>query len=171
MPPPRFLSRSLPSPSKWRHDGQRYDELHVDGGAASQVFLYPAAIDWTRVLEKLESPGKPEVYVIRNSRINPKPSTVKRKLIPITGSTISSLIRTQGIGDLYRIYALTERDGLEFNLAHIPDSFDAVPAEQFDPVWMRELFEVGREMAKAGYPWNQVPPGFEGLEGDSERDH
>ena len=27
-------------------NGQSYDELHVDGGTASQVFLYPAAIDW-----------------------------------------------------------------------------------------------------------------------------
>ena len=26
-------------------DGRRYDEIHVDGGTSSQVFLYPASLD------------------------------------------------------------------------------------------------------------------------------
>ena len=34
-------------------DGKIYDELHVDGGAASQVFLYPMGLDYEVVLEKL----------------------------------------------------------------------------------------------------------------------
>lgn len=32
-------------------DGRAYQELHADGGTTSQVFLYPAGIDWERVLE------------------------------------------------------------------------------------------------------------------------
>lgn len=122
-------------------NGRHYDELHVDGGAVSQVFLYPAAIDWARVLEKLESPAKPKVYVIRNSRLDPRGTTVNRKLFAIAGRTISSLIRTQGVGDLYRIYAQSQRDSLEFNLAFIPES-------------------------RAGYPWGNSPPGFESREED-----
>ena len=35
-------------------DGRRYEEMHVDGGAAAQIFLYPAGLDWARVLELLE---------------------------------------------------------------------------------------------------------------------
>lgn len=138
--------------------GQRYDELHVDGGAASQVFLYPAAIDWARVLEKAESPGPPKVFVLRNSRLDPHAAVVDRKLLPIAGRSISSLIRTQGVGDLYRIFALAERDNLDFNLAYIPASFDDVPKEAFDLEWMRKLYQLGYEAGKAGYNWKKTPP-------------
>jgi len=30
-------------------NGQHFDEIHVDGGGASQIFLYPLGIDWRRV--------------------------------------------------------------------------------------------------------------------------
>lgn len=146
--------------------GQTYDELHVDGGTTSQVFLYPAAIHWDRVLDKIESPAPPKVYVIRNSRIDPYAANVNRKLMPIAGRSIGALIRSQGIGDLYRIFAMAERDGLEFNLAYIPASFDEVPDETFDVEWMRDLFQLGYEMGRDGYPWMPAPPQY----GDPEND-
>ncbi|NIO07245.1 MAG: patatin, partial [Deltaproteobacteria bacterium] len=31
-------------------NGQRYDEIHVDGGGASQIYLYPLGLDWRRVI-------------------------------------------------------------------------------------------------------------------------
>ena len=142
-------------------DGKTYDELHVDGGTASQVFLYPAELDWKRVLEKLEVPGRPAAYVIRNSRLKPDWETVKPKIIPIAGISISSLIRTQGIGDMYRIYLDCQRDGIDYNLAYIPEDFDRKPSEDFDPVYMGALFERGYQMAKDGYPWDKAPPGFQ----------
>ena len=146
-------------------NGQIYDEIHVDGGAASQVFLYPTWVDWTKVLEKLETKTKPMVYVIRNSKLEPDWQAVQPKLLPITGRSINSLIRNQGFGDLYRIYLLTMRDGLEFNLAYIPDDFDFKAKEEFDPVYMKALFDRGYEMAKSGYPWKKAPPDFEVSEG------
>jgi len=141
--------------------GRRYQELHVDGGTASQVFLYPAGFPWDDVVEKLEVLGAPRAYVIRNSRLDPEGIAVNRKLLPIAERTISSLIRTQGIGDLYRIFALAERDGLEFNLAYIPKEFDAIPTEMFDPVYMKKLYELGYELGKSDYQWYKAPPGFE----------
>ena len=141
--------------------GRRYDELHVDGGTASQVFLYPAGVAWSEVLKKLETPGIPRVYVIRNSRLDPEAAAVNRRLLPIAERSISSLIRTQGIGDLYRIFALAERDGLGFHLAYIPAEFDATPTQVFDPVYMKKLYDLAYEMGNAGYEWKAAPPGFE----------
>ena len=89
---------------------ERFDELHVDGRAASRVFLYPAGLDWDDVLEKLQVRGRPKVYVIRNSRLDPMYEQVENKLFSITGRSIESLIRTQGIGDLHRICLETCRD-------------------------------------------------------------
>jgi predicted patatin/cPLA2 family phospholipase len=142
-------------------NGKRYDEMHVDGGTGSQVFVYPSAIDWHVITEKLKVVGDPEVYIIRNAFLEPDYNGVLRNLMPIAGRSIDSLIRTQGIGDLYQIYALCERDGNNFNLAHIPADFTEEPTEGFDPIYMTKLYERGYKMAVKGYPWGKTPPGFE----------
>lgn len=138
-------------------NGQRFDELHTDGGVTSQVVLYPPDLNWTQVLKKLEVPTAPEVYVIRNARLDPVGAAVRRRVFPIAGRSIDSLIRTQGIGDLFRIYTIAVRDGLDFNLAFIPEDFDEMPQEEFDTDWMRKLFDRGFEMGKAGYEWSKIP--------------
>ena len=150
--PPVFISVEA--------EGKQYDEMHVDGGTGSQVFVYPAAADWRLVTEKLKVHGKPQVYVIRNSFLDPDYKGMKRNVLPIASRTIDSLIRTQGVGDLYQIYALCRRDGNDFNLAYIPSDFTEEPTEGFDPVYMKKLLDRGYQMALDGYPWDKAPPGF-----------
>lgn len=142
-------------------DGETYDEMHVDGGAAAQVFFYPAGVDWKDVLRKLEVPENPDIYLIRNSRIEPTYDTVKNKIFPILGRSVSSMIRTQGLGNMYEIYLMALRDGLDYHLAYIPGKFNETKTEQFDPVYMRKLFDLGYEMAKDGYAWEKGPPGYD----------
>ena len=98
------------------------------------------------------------MYVIRNSRLAPEWKIVENKFKIILGRSMSSLIRTQGLGDLYRIYLSAQRDGLEFQLAYIPEDFDDEPQEEFDREYMRKLFERGYRMALDGYPWEDAPP-------------
>jgi hypothetical protein len=142
-------------------DGTTYDELHVDGGATSQVFFYPVGVDYEEVLAKLEVPGRPKVYVIRNSRLDPIYQQVRNKLFPIAERSLDSLVRTQGIGDLYRIYLQTCRDGLEFNLAYIPADFTQKSDGEFDRSYMQALFDLAYERSKAGYHWEKMPPELE----------
>jgi hypothetical protein len=140
---------------------EKYDELHVDGGAASQVFLYPVGVDYDDVLERLAVPGRPKVYIIRNSRLDPMYEQVRNKLFPIAGRSLESLVRTQGIGDLYRIYLETCRDGLDFNLAYIPADFTEEPKEESDTQYMKDLFDMAFERAEGGYDWEEMPPELE----------
>ena len=48
------------------------------------------------------------------------------------------------MGDLYRIYLTSQRDGMEFNLAYIPRSFDRKLNEPFETAYMKALFEALR---------------------------
>lgn len=144
-------------------DGQRYDEMHIDGGAAAQVFLYPPEISWGLFLEKFNVPDKPNVYLIRNSRLKPAWETTKARVLPIAMRTMTSLIRTQGLGDMFRVSLAAKRDGLNFHMIHIPDSFDWQPKEQFDRDYMRKLFDVGRQLGRSKNPWHREPPGFSEL--------
>jgi len=68
----------------------------------------------------------------------------------------------QGIGDLYRIYVTTQREGLDFNLAYIgPDFTFENKKEDFDPPFMRALFDYGYNLGRQGDPWKKIPPGVE----------
>ncbi len=138
-------------------DGRKYDELHVDGGVTSQVFIYPTGLDWKKVTSRLKVQGRPQLYLIRNSRTDPGFQSIERRLVPIMMRSVSSLIRTQGIGDMATIYFLSRRDGVDFNLAFVPDTFTEVPGETFDREYMRKLFALGHESALKGYPWITGP--------------
>jgi len=134
-------------------DGKAYDELHVDGGAVTQVFVYPSAVDWPTFMELLDVQGPPQVYVLRNAPLNPHWSPIEVDIMSIVGASVSSLIRTQGFGDIDRIYLISQRDGNDFHLAYMPESFDRMPTEAFDIEYMQELFGIGFDMASNGYPW------------------
>jgi len=154
---------------KVQANGQTYDEIHVDGGAASQVFVYPAEIKWKEVAEKFGVKGKPDVYVIRNSKIHPDWEEVRpNDLINIFDQSITSLIRTQGLGDLNTIYLLSQRDQNDYHLVYIPEDFKEQSHELFDQKFMRALFNLGYDLGKTGNAWKKAPPGFQHLESDRE---
>lgn len=83
----------------------------------------------------------------------------------IAGQSINSLIASQGIGNRYRLYFATKRDGLSYHLAHILahilEDFTEEAKEPFDTEYMGKLFDAGYKLAKAGYPWLKYPPGAE----------
>jgi hypothetical protein len=141
--------------------GQTYQEMHVDGGAMTQVFLYPPGLQLRRDAEAQGVVRERRAYIIRNARLDPNWSQVERKTMSIAGRAISSLIQTQGVGDLYRLYVNAQRDGIDYNLAYIPGDFTVESKEAFDPVYMEALFNRGYEQFRAGYPWHKTPPGYD----------
>jgi predicted acylesterase/phospholipase RssA len=142
--------------------GKQYQEMHVDGGTMAQVFLYPPTISQkAKELDKgLAKARERKLYIIRNSRLDPEWAQVDRRTLTIVGRAISSLIQMQGIGDLYRLYVTAQKDGLDYNLAYIPPSFNVPKKEDFDTAYMRQLFELGYSMALKGYPWQKDASGF-----------
>jgi len=142
-------------------DGKPYQEMHVDGGAMAQVFLYPPSIRTATASRKAGSVQRErQAYIIRNSRLDPEWGQVDRWVMSISGRAITSLITTQGIGDLYRIYATTQRDGVDFNLAFIPRTFNEPHPHEFETEYMRKLYGFAYAQAVQGYPWQKVPPGL-----------
>ena len=141
-------------------DGKHYQEMNVDGGASAQVFVYPPGLQISRYGIARER----HLYVIRNARLDPQWADVNRQTLSIAGRATSALIQTQGIGDLYRIYSVCQRDGVDFNLASMPADFKVPLRYSFDPVYMKALFEAGYNLGKSGYHWAKIPPGYGGTE-------
>lgn len=144
-------------------DGRTYQEMHVDGGASAQVFVYPPSVQINAVGHAAGILRERHLYIVRNARLDPKWAEIKRRTFSIAGRAISALIQTQGIGDLYRIYVAANRDKIDFNLASIPETFKTELPEAFDPKYMNELFELGYNLAARGYPWAKFPPGYREL--------
>ena len=144
-------------------DGEPYDEMHVDGGASAQVFVYPPSLREVTRSIGLDMTRAGRIYIIRNSALGAVWSPIKRQTISIAGRAINSLLHTQGLGDLYRIYLTAQRDGFDFNLAYIgPEfTFENKKKEPFDTLYMRSLFEYGYNLGLHGYSWKKCPPGLE----------
>ena len=148
--------------------GQPYDEMHVDGGTATQVFVYPAGMKLREVSEAHGVERERALFIIRNARLDPEWAEVDRRTLPIAMRAITCLIQYQGIGDLYRIFSITQRDGVDYNLAYIPSAFQVPHTADFDPAYMSQLFEFAYGLAEKGYSWAKSPPILVSGEGAAE---
>jgi hypothetical protein len=140
-------------------NGVKYQELHVDGGASMQTFLYPTNLS----LAKLDPASKRRLrtaYVIRNGRLAETWEETERDTMSIASRAVATLTTGSGVGDLYRMYAQTKRDGAALRLAFIDGDFTERPKSEFDRMYMIKLFDYARAKARIGFPWRNAPPGF-----------
>lgn len=153
-------------------DGKAYDEMHVDGGAITQVFTV------YKILENAEENVKAmnidvsklgidpdkikgKYYIIRNGYFDPGYKVAKDTIASIAERSFDTMINYQGIGDTYRIYVFMQNRGNDYNLAFIPGDFRPSFKEDFDPQAMTELFDRGYQDAVKGYNWRKTPPEME----------
>ena len=142
-------------------DDQTYHEMHVDGGVSTQVFLYPTAAARNADAAGIIRSKKREAYIIRNSRLDNDKEEVERNTISIVKRSIAQLIQAQGLGDIYQIYQTAQKDHVGFNLAFIGPDFKVTRQVEFDPAYMKALYQYAYDRAVAGYPWAKQPPGLE----------
>jgi predicted acylesterase/phospholipase RssA len=143
-------------------DGQRYDEMHTDGGTVTQVFFNEGTVDLSAAAR---ATGRTErksysgiLYIIRNGKLGPEPEQVKRRLPAISGRAISTMIKYAAFNDLFRIYVNAEGANQGFRYIAIPADFESQADEPFDPVEMKRLFELGYQTGLAGTAWRDTPP-------------
>jgi hypothetical protein len=138
--------------------GRRYQEMHVDGGSAAQLFLYPSTLTTGIDLRRGPLARARRAYIIRNARLDAGWAAVGRNVFTIAGRAIWSMIHNGGNSDILRLQATSERDGVAFNLAYIGDDFTAEREELFDRDYMRALFGYAYGRASRGYPWDKGHP-------------
>jgi predicted acylesterase/phospholipase RssA len=139
----------------------RHQEMHVDGGTVSQMFLYPPSLDMAAIIKAFANrKARPAAYIVRNGRVSPQPEEVERGTLQIAGRAITTMIASNAVGELYRIYTTTQRDHIDFMLALIEDDFAEPYKLRFDHGYMSKLFAYGRAKGVAGYAWQTVPPGY-----------
>ncbi len=137
-------------------DGKKYQELHVDGGAIAQLFLYPPSIDMSASNIKRER----YAYIIRNARLDPDYAMAERRTITIAGRAIATMLAASGVNDVLRTYFVTQRDKVDYNLTYIGRDFDFPKKGEFDQAYMNALYEYGVREIVEGRAWHKAPPGL-----------
>lgn len=140
-------------------DGRRYDEMHVDGFVGANMFAHVGTFDPTEIIRSHgRAPGREQIYVIHNGQLSPPPSPTERSIGGIAMRVMEVSARAGVLGDLFREYAFAQRNQSEFRWVTVDESVDLPDAADFDPVRMRELYQVGYEAGKSGNPWRTSPP-------------
>jgi len=80
-------------------DGNSYQEMHVDGGAVAQAFLYPPTQNLKAHSARHGIQRKRVAYILRNGRLFRPEENVKRQTLSIATQAISTMTATSGVND------------------------------------------------------------------------
>jgi hypothetical protein len=155
-------------------DGQDYYEMHVDGGIQAQLFLRGFMLDCDEAFDEdlRRRDAEVSLYLIRNGTANKAiiREVTEPSSISIASATIKQLVDLSTESSLFRVYVLAARNGIDFNLALIPDDvFPNLNSIKFDTARMRELYDFAYKQASSGYNWAKVPPRLDPTEAIPER--
>jgi len=138
--------------------GQRFQEMHVDGGAAMQVFLYPARFRPRNLTGRAGLQRETTAWVIRNGRVDVAITDPPGGIFSIARRSAQTLLHFSSINDLDRIYLSTYRDRIGFRLQSIGEDFDTPRPRFFDTGYMRALFPYGQARGRDMASWMTAPP-------------
>ena len=154
--PPVFISVEV--------DGMLYDEMHTDGGTATQLFFHGGTIDLAKAGQSsgLVLGDRPiaRLYVIRNGKMQSEPQQIPRNLQKISTRALETALKTAALNSLFRMYVFARREQSELFYVAIPDDFVFQTEELFDREEMNKLFDIGFAKATSDEPWEKDLPGL-----------
>lgn len=140
------------------NDKTQARQMHVDGGVKAPVLIRSFMFN---------TPAKKRsLYVIVNGQIRllNAEKAVEPSVADISRKAISELVRGLLNESIYRGYVISRNANADFNLISIPDELPVTEdALEFDPVAMRKMFAIGRELGRTGKGWRSEPPRLDKL--------
>jgi hypothetical protein len=142
-------------------NGRRYDEMHVDGAVAARVFLNGGVIRPSLIRDRGgRGAGQEDIFVIHNGQLGPVAAVTPRTLSGIALRVLDSAAKAAVVGDLFRIYAASLHEDAGFHWVTPPDGIEISGNEFFDPVKMKQLYDIGFQAARGESVWDTLPPGW-----------
>lgn len=141
-------------------NNQQFEEMHVDGGLAAQVFFNPANYDFNQLSNFLGLKRPPRLDVIRNGVLKAPYQAVEDKGIPLITKSLSSLTTLQVRGDIYRMKYLSKIENIDMQFAYIDKGF-AVQKESknmFDSHYMKAIYQYGYDKVLNKQVWQTELP-------------
>jgi hypothetical protein len=150
-------------------NGHRFREMHVDGGATTQVFILPDTVLATRMGVAAPGHAPTHIWVIINNHVTPQFEIVEAGLLPTVSRSFSTLIKSSAKQTLFNTAEFVGRE--RFNLTSIDNGFDDWLAAHpdvkpgFNTLYMQALYSYGYAKARSSRLWtHEVPlPGAAGM--------
>jgi hypothetical protein len=143
-------------------NGHRFREMHVDGGATTQVFILPDVVLATGMGLSGPKGASTRVWIVINNHITPQFEVVEAGLLPTISRSFSTLIKNDAKDTLFAAANYVGRD--RFNLTYIDSGFQewlkANPGVSpgFNTPYMQLLYRYGYEKAVSSHPWSKQVP-------------
>ena len=134
-------------------DGQRTHEIHVDGGTTDNAIIAPHALSLKAILPPDFLPERQTLYVILNGKRSGPSQPMRGNLFGIAERSLNTLLREKSKGDIIRLAAFAEANGMTMKLIEIPADFKKEKSSFLDPDFMTALYCLGYQMALSGIPW------------------
>jgi predicted patatin/cPLA2 family phospholipase len=142
-------------------NGNRFQEMHVDGGVTAPVLTLPEAFllrngAFARGLRM-------KIFVLINDKVERDFQLVQNSTIDVAARASASAMKTQIRSVLYETYDFARRNNFGFNLTYIAKEFPSPGRSGFETSYMRSLYQYGYDKAKTGDFWAKAPPSDDSL--------
>jgi predicted acylesterase/phospholipase RssA len=141
--------------------GRRYQEMHVDGGVMSEVFLVPSSLKTPSNGKRSAVERERHIYIIRNGRIDAPWGSTERRTSAVAHRAIDALVDRQALSDIFRLQLLAQEEESDLNIAYIDSRFTYPHRHLFSGDYMHHLFQYSYDLAARGYRWSKTLPGGE----------
>jgi hypothetical protein len=137
-----------------QQEGRLYDEMHVDGGASTSLFVAPVAAHFA-LLDQRSLDGA-RVYVLINGQILDAPETTPFKLRPIVARTFSVALKHMSRAQVVAVDQFADKYRMSVQSTYLPFDYPKYSSADFRASTMRPLFEYGVRCAQGGRLWTTM---------------
>lgn len=136
---------------KVKEGDRTYEELHVDGGVTTPVFVFPlvAAIEPTKLIQLKGV----HLYMIVNGQLATLPMTTPVKTLDVMGRSFSAQLTYRTRETIVNTVQMARQLGMEFRVTDIPVDYPVTSFVNFKPEYTRGLFDYGARCAQNGLLW------------------
>ena len=131
--------------------GERYEEMHLDGGICAPLFIAPEGLVLGPAIRRAVKGG--QVYAIINTTLGSANRMTPLGTLPIAVRSFETMLRFSYRAAVTSTAAFCQRHALGFSTASIPNDYGGSNMLKFDKAEMRQIFEHAVRRAQAGELW------------------
>ena len=137
--------------------GKAFEEMHSDGGSASQILTIPEG--WMANSDTVDWPKgrRFNMFIIVNNALMPEFSTTTNNTFAVMARANSALIKAQTRSALLATYVYAQRNGIRFRVASIDTLVPYKMTDPFNTNYMRAVYNLGYAKMASGSLWKDRP--------------
>ena len=131
--------------------GVEYDEMHVDGGTTTALFIAPEIAGLLPVDSSILRGAN--AYVIVNGQFGAGAETTPVSTVRILRRSITAALQSSSRASVEIALSVAERNGMDLRVTEIPNDYPFEGPLDVDPARMRALFDFGSRCARQQQLW------------------